>query len=180
MSVSVFLVILGDINPNKFFKKSKTSCTIFFGTPFNILRGKRIKNSKGHGYIGCLDWNGLESLKYIKFFLIWKYLPIKMYSYNLWTFCLFVRSNPEKSRFRDKRALLTDLNFLLSREKRLLYPYFLSNYEIQCFKYARRRHGRRRSKNSEHSKHEKNINMQESQERLSRRNTWQIFFSAWH
>ena len=40
MSFSAFWVILGDIDPENLFKKSKTSCTVFF---WDVLRGKKSK-----------------------------------------------------------------------------------------------------------------------------------------
>ena len=49
MSFSDFLVILGDIDLNNIFKKSKTSCTVFFSwrlSKYNVE--KQIQNSEGH------------------------------------------------------------------------------------------------------------------------------------
>ena len=47
---SVFRVILGDIDLKIFFKKSKTSCTVFFWDALqHITRKKKKKNSEGHG-----------------------------------------------------------------------------------------------------------------------------------
>ena len=41
--------MLGDIDHKNFFKNLKLRVRYFFGTPYNILREKRIKDSKGHG-----------------------------------------------------------------------------------------------------------------------------------
>ena len=48
-SFSVFLVILGDIDPKKFFKKSQTLFTVIFWDALQHIKWKKIKDSEGHG-----------------------------------------------------------------------------------------------------------------------------------